>query len=354
MKKHIVKIIILYFIAGILFYGCATTNTQKAIESGKVYVPLAYVCQKYALNWEYDPVTGIVSISNDKKDIKLRRGSRLIIDNGQPQYLDLEVAVSDGILLVPSGFIDKYITGAQETSGRYEKIFEIKYIVIDAGHGGRDPGAIGRDGLREKALTLDIAKRVKDVLDGNGIKVALTREDDTFLSLLERSDIANSEKADFFVSIHSNSSRAKRVSGFEVFYLSESADDSLAELVEEENAQGGAEEQSVAINSNNLNATLRDMAATENRAESVELAQSICQSAQELLPVVNRGAKGANFSVLREAKMPAVLVEVGFISNKNESMRLRDDYYKQMMAEAIAAGILAYKKEFEKTNGKTY
>ena len=228
----------------------------------------------------------------------------------------------------------------------------IRTIVIDPGHGGKDPGAIGVGGVKEKDVVLDIGKQLKKRLERAGLEVSLTRDRDVFLSLKERSLIANNKEADFFISIHANAFQKSRTSGFEVYYLSEAIHDSARAVVAAENAALKFEQSQDF--SKPLKATLWDILYTEHRTESIELAGSICRAVERKgLNRNNRGVKGANFCVLRGARMPAVLVEVGFISNPLDASRLKLRSYRQGLTEAIAEGVLSYKRRYEATNGFT-
>jgi len=202
---------------------------------------------------------------------------------------------------------------------------KIKVIVIDPGHGGKDSGAVRRyrKGLifsykiREKDINLDIAKRVKRYLKNTDTRVILTREKDKFISLKYRVGLAKKYKADIFVSIHANAAWDKKMRGIETYY------------------PGRARNKSVSL-----------------RKESMKLAESIHESLIRHMRARDRGIKNAMFYVLRNAYMPAVLVEVGFISNYYEAKLLRKSSYRKKVAQVIAQGILEYKNEVEKQKGE--
>ncbi|NQT46933.1 MAG: N-acetylmuramoyl-L-alanine amidase [Candidatus Omnitrophica bacterium] len=233
------------------------------------------------------------------------------------------------------------------------KKYTIERVVIDPGHGGKDPGATGRGGLKEKTIVLDIAQRLSRRLEGRGIDITITRNSDTFISLWSRANIANKRDADFFISIHANAARSRRAQGFEVYYLSEATDDSARALAQVENASLEYEDSSVDKYTTDLEATLWDLELTENRVESIELAKIVSNEACDILGCKERGVKSARFYVLKHSRCPAILVEVGFVTNKNEEMKLKDAAYRDKIAEGLAEGILAYRREFERTNGFT-
>lgn len=224
--------------------------------------------------------------------------------------------------------------------------FGIKRVVIDAGHGGKDPGACGRT-LKEKDVVLDIAMRLKAKIEENsGIEVILTRDDDYYVPLPERTALANYKKADLFISIHANAAFSKSATGFEVFHLSAVASDREAEaLAELENkaikldGKEGFKDYTQQI--------LTDMAHQGFLKESIELASVIQKEVVNRLEMKRRGVKSANFYVLKDALMPAVLVETGFISNGYEESRLKDEKFLEGMTTSLCEAILNYKESYE-------
>ena len=215
--------------------------------------------------------------------------------------------------------------------------FGVRRIVIDPGHGGTAPGAIGRSGATEKDLTLDISQRVASNLRASEYDVSLTRSDDSNLDLEDRAAFATDSGADLFVSIHVNSSTNRSLSGFETYYLDLATDPTAAETAARENltARGGV---------GGLNDVLDDIVRNANKRESRDLAKSIqdslvMQMSKEYGDVRDLGVKHAPFVVLVGAEMPAVLVEVSFLSNATEETRLNGDAYRQQVADAIHIGI---------------
>lgn len=228
----------------------------------------------------------------------------------------------------------------------------ITTIAIDPGHGGRDPGAVGRHGLHEKDVTLDIALRLRRLIQERlGIRVVMTRTEDVFVPLEERTAIANRAKADFFISIHVNAAPKSRAQGFEAYYLSREPSDSIARASAiRENLPvdlGGlqAREQEA------LQAILWDMANTLYLRESSELAQMLLEEFDTVLKVDNRGVKSAPFFVLMGAAMPAVLLEVAFISNLAEEKKLQTQAYKNQIAQALFKGVVRFKDRYERRLG---
>jgi len=227
-------------------------------------------------------------------------------------------------------------------------------IVLDAGHGGKDPGAIGRNlGFFEKEYALDITRQVRDLLAARGIRVIMTRDEDVFIPLAGRARIANDASADLFVSIHINASRSPLLRGFECYYLSEATDDVARAIEVFENASLQLEDSAVAERSTGLDKTLWDLTLTENRIESSHLASRICRTVGGSCPLTNRGVKTAQFYVLKHTNMPSVLVEVCYLSNFYNEKQLEDPAFRRTVAGAIADGIVDYTAEYDRMEGYT-
>ena len=214
-------------------------------------------------------------------------------------------------------------------------------IVIDPGHGGHDTGSIGRGGLREKDVALDIAHRLGDLLEERlGADVIYTRTTDEFISLNERPRIANSEEADLFISIHCNSVRNRTARGAETYYLNFTTDSWALNVASRENA---ASSHSI----HELQDLVSKIALKEKIEESKEFATKIQAKLHSGLSkhsesVPDRGVRKAPFVVLIGAKMPAVLAEIGFISNKSDEALMKTDGYRAGVAEYLFDGIASY------------
>ena len=221
----------------------------------------------------------------------------------------------------------------------------IKTIVLDPGHGGEEVGATGHTGLLEKDVALDICRMLKEILTRNlNLRVILTRNSDVYLPLEHRIEKANNQKTDLFVSIHTNASKRREARGAESYFLSYEATDKEAEqLAALENQaffqSSIAEDPEV---DKELKLVLWDMAQAEYLVESSQLAEFIQKELNELLGVKQRGIKQAPFLVLMGAQMPAVLVEVAFITNPYEEKMLRSKAFKLKIAQALYRGIYNY------------
>lgn len=214
----------------------------------------------------------------------------------------------------------------------------VNTVVIDAGHGGHDPGT-SHYGLREKVLALDIAKRLRTHLQQAGLSVVMTRDTDRFIPLSGRPAVANRLDADLFVSVHINANTSGRVSGIEVYYPRQSIVASSAQW------PPSVSQREIGIPSSTIKQILWDLVLSRARVQSRRLASSICHEMRDGLQAPCRAVKPARFVVLREAWMPAVLVEVGYVSNRAEAARLAKAEYRQAAAQFIGEGIVSYIRE---------
>jgi N-acetylmuramoyl-L-alanine amidase len=219
-------------------------------------------------------------------------------------------------------------------------------VVIDPGHGGPDTGANTADGLQEKFLTLAIAQKAEALLEKEGLRVVLTRSTDLQVPLIQRTAIANYNRADLFLSIHLNASPAPSARGTETYYLSRDATDLWAtQLAAKENSAG---QDAAAAPDGGLNLVLWELAQTSVIVESAALAEAVQQEFNTLLGTADRGVRQAPFVVLEGAQMPAILVEVAFLSNGEEAKRLTDPAFQDQVAAALVKSILSFKARYER------
>lgn len=217
-------------------------------------------------------------------------------------------------------------------------------IVIDPGHGGHDPGAIGPNGLFEKDVVLDIALKLKKILIKDGTyEVFLTRETDIFVPLEERTAFANKKNADLFISIHANASFRRQAKGVETYLLNWTDDEEAMRVAARENAISFKKMKEMHKQMDIVQVITSDLLRQNKRDESVKLANYIQRSIIDTLNnSYDLGVKQALFYVLFGAKMPSVLVEVSFISNPEEEGLLSKESYRTQIADAIAKGINTY------------
>ncbi len=217
----------------------------------------------------------------------------------------------------------------------------IKRVVVDPGHGGHDSGAVGYGGMMEKDVVLDVGKKLRKILTEElGVEVIMTRDTDIFIPLEERTAIANTAGADLFLSLHCNASRNKKASGIETFFLNFASDEASMRLAARENA-------TTTKNISDLQAILNDLMLNSKVNESSKLARMVQGSLLDILNdngdrPIDRGVKQAPFYVLIGAQMPSILVEMSFITNKEEARRLAKDKFQKTVAESIAEGVKKY------------
>ncbi|GIX08206.1 MAG: hypothetical protein KatS3mg115_2609 [Candidatus Poribacteria bacterium] len=211
----------------------------------------------------------------------------------------------------------------------------VQTIVLDPGHGGTDPGAAGP--VAEKEITLDIARRLQDLLGRDGYQVRLTREEDRFVPLQERNRMAQQWRADLFLSIHVNWAENAAASGAETWIAAPARDREAAQLAARENQGAGAMHQ--------LPELLGALLSGAKLEESRRLAHAIQSALVQATGARDRGVKEAPFVVLLGLRVPSVLIEVGFLSHAEEGRRLQDPAYRQRIAEGIAEGVRRYLAE---------
>ena len=223
----------------------------------------------------------------------------------------------------------------------------VRRVVVDAGHGGRDPGAMGPGKLKEKDVVLRIAKRLKRILESeDGYEVYLTRSNDRTMSLEERTVTANAKNADLFISVHTNAHRNKKVRGMETYLLNWTDDEQAIKVAARENMISVRRMKQAR---SELGIILASLELQNKRDESLRLAHLVQRSMYGTIDrkynrVNDLGVKQALFYVLFGARMPSVLVEVSFITNAEEAKRLRSSRYLETLAHGIADGIKDYFK----------
>ena len=220
---------------------------------------------------------------------------------------------------------------------------KVRTIAIDAGHGGRDPGALGKNGLKEKTVTLDIAKKLAVLVKERlGCNVVMTRSKDVFIPLEQRPAIARTNGADLFVSIHVNANRKRKVRGIETYIQGLHASD--ADAMATAARENAMTTKKLSELKNELDKILKDLSNANKDEESTQLAHAIQTSLVETTrpvqrKVMNLGVKRAFFYVLLNTDMPSILAEVGFISNPDEEKLLGQDVHRQKIAEALFQGV---------------
>ncbi len=253
----------------------------------------------------------------------------------------------------PSEIVITLRTALNNNANNLKKVKErwmLDTIVLDPGHGGKDPGTSGKYGTKEKDLVLDITKRVGRLLEKNtGIKVVYTRTEDIFIPLWKRTKIANEAGGKLFVSIHINSNPNRKIKGFETYLYSSAYSAEAIEVASRENSVIEFEEKKINYEKLSMERKITaTMASSMFLKESEALAAVIQEELDKRLTIPNRGVKQAGFYVLSGASMPCVLIEGGFVSNPSEEKKLKSPSYRKKIADGIYRAIIKFKSSREK------
>ena len=325
------------FLSFLLFAGgCATAPVK-----GKKENSLKDLCDKNGIEWQWDSVSQVVTLNYQGLQAKAMAGSNLVIINNEQIFLSMPLKRKRDVIFVPPDFEPRVIERLKGLSYDYG-VKKFKLIMIDPGHGGKDPGAIGKSGLQEKEAVLDIAQRLKKLLEAAGVKVMMTRKDDTFISLQERTEIASRSRADLFISIHANASPVRSVHGVEAYCLKDLGTLEKNEAQRRMNHRLMFQNLSMKKGSLSLEDIVADMLYTHKQSVSPSLAVNLVDRVAQRAKTQDRGEKQSRFFVLRNTLIPAVLVEIGFVTNPKEGRLLKTSDYRQKIAEGLANGILGY------------
>lgn len=312
-------------------------------------------------DFAWDPILKNAVISGPGGLLKCHLGSEYVLTGGKVIRLESKTRIFNNQFLIPLSAAP-YLEGLSAPTPAAVPIraatlpadaHRIRRVVIDAGHGGRDYGAISPQGTAEKKIVLDIARAVAKELEKQGIETILTRKRDVFIPLGTRANIANKKDADFFISVHANASRSRSLKGFEVYTLSEATDDAALALERAENASLGFERHFFDRSNTSLKAIVWDLKESENRKDSIRAAEKIVLVVDRSVEISEKRHRSANFYVLRWTECPAVLVETGYLTNRADEKKLKSFTYRQDLAKAIAGGLMGYIKEFNDTDGFT-
>jgi|GEM_PF-778382 N-acetylmuramoyl-L-alanine amidase len=277
------------------------------------------------------------------------------------QYLNVVVAfhVSDAVIVAskrpdsPSGNdLSSRPKQPKKDLVQNAASWKLNTVVIDPGHGGKDPGAIGHGGTYEKTIVLGVAKQLKSLLEKQlKVNVILTRGDDTFIPLGKRSKMAIQQDGKVFISLHCNATKNRNATGVEVYFLSEAKTKSAAQVAQDENA---VLEKYEGVSADSLTKGLDrirySLLSSQFLKESQDLAADIHNAIVGHIPSTTpRGVKQANFYVMRGTmgQMPSVLVELGFVTNRAEEKKLKSSAHQKKLAEALYQGIKTFKQHYE-------
>ncbi|MBR5904262.1 MAG: N-acetylmuramoyl-L-alanine amidase [Alphaproteobacteria bacterium] len=267
-------------------------------------------------------------------------------DNDYRLVLDFTAGSGKGINNVRSETATKTTATASTTSTQPTKTTNTKQhiIVVDAGHGGKDPGCIGKGGTQEKTIVLSVARKLKNKLDLAGYKTFLTRSSDVYLKLAERAEIAEKKHADLFISLHANANPSRDMKGFSIYTLSEKASDEEAQkLAESENAADKIDVNGFEKFSKEIRVALSSLQQHAVAELSEEYANGAAKSFNRASIEQQKGpaVRHAPFAVLRST-VPGALIELGHLSNKNEEKLLKSDAHQNKLVDAIVKSVNDY------------
>ncbi|HEU0015065.1 MAG TPA: N-acetylmuramoyl-L-alanine amidase [Longimicrobium sp.] len=356
-----------------------TTTVAEAAHRGYPALPVSSLA---ALGARLSYGRGEVAASFGGREVRFRVDSPGVLVDGRPRMLAHPVYTQDGIVFVPAEFFATLLAEAAPGAVTVDAAARVvradpsrlaaapvpaitsapapvpaappaaapaptsqpqrRLVVIDAGHGGTDPGAVGPRGTREKDITLQLARRVVALLaDDPTLEVRMTRNRDTLIALRDRGRFANQWRREgqpaLFMSIHCNAHNSRAEMGFETFFLAEARTADARRVQQMEDAAERFEQRPAG--GSPLDFILTDLRQNQYLRESSDWAQMIQDRLREIHPGPNRGVKQAGFAVLVGAFMPAVLVEVGFISNYAEEEMLADPRQQETLARQLAAGV---------------
>lgn len=358
------------------FSGVPLGRMPYITRGDETLVPLALLARKGG--WTVNTENAVYNITANGRTIKIRRGNPFVeVDNNfvqmhfSPEEWDgsLWIATSafgdlfgDAVqkdranssikIQPPAPVIDPVMPTepATEKGGSTAKPpqWTLKNVIIDAGHGGKDPGAKGLYGLDEKTLTLDIAKRLSTLLRERGVNCTMTRDDDSFLELHQRTELANKERGDLLVSIHCNSFKDPNIRGLETYFLKPARSERAVDVALRENAVVGLEgDVSKYQDMTEENYILLSMATAQYMKDSETWAASTLSLLKEKTGIEARQVDQAGFYVLMGASMPAILVECGYLSNPDDAKFLASERGRTKIAEGLAESIAKVKVSLE-------
>jgi len=343
-----IPVLVLFFLCPIL---CPAPCWAELSEpDGQGYKPVAQFAKEFGLSVEFDRLSRSCTLSSDSCAVTFVLGMACALVNDKKIELAAPVSSVEGEIVVPLDAWDMMGEMPARRQGEAPKTLHL-HVVLDPGHGGNDPGAIGPDGVKEKDVNLAVCRRLKGFLEGRGAKVTMTRGGDEFIELEDRAVIASTVGADILVSVHANASPDDGASGFEVFYLPESgktrgiggwwsdrtrADKAVVRFNGAFGLRGISE-----ILGLRERRIICQLLCERHRESSRRLAGEICRQLSRTTDDVNRGAKIKDLHVLRESFVPGVLVEVGFLSNPAWEKRLASVGYQDELVGAIGSAIIA-------------
>lgn len=354
MKK--INIIIVGLLLAMSAGGCKTTKS-----SVKPQVPLLRhegfylrdMVKMYDFDLSWDSLTQTITLRSQDQIFKMMVDCDLFMIGEDTVQLSAPVRMVGSSIIIPRetyDLMEPYISaGATPVPPEQKEVnlsmLPIRAIVIDPGHGGKDPGAIGVTGIFEKRIVLDIAKRLYNILSNKGVVVIMTRTTDDFISLQERTEIASRSTADLFMSIHANASTSASLNGIEIYTLKSLGYFERNEEQRQVNNEELRKHLKIDQGNSNVHEIVEDMLYGYKQGTSQPFAQKTAKLMGKRLKIDRSKTKQARFFVLRNTLVPSILVEVGYLTNAKEEALLKTADYRQMVAEALAESVLDYTKE---------
>jgi len=330
-------------------------NLKTQQVEGVPFVPLIQVCDANGVSYAWDSLTSRVRLYLKGDQLVVTVNEKVIDLNGEIKFLSKPVRMVGGAVMVPQSMLELPWWGMKkkpmlEVVIKKASPYSIDSIILDPGHGGKDRGAVGTTGLKEKELVLAICEELKVALEKRDITVHMTRENDSYVSLSDRAKKANGTDADLFISVHANGHRSRRAHGFEIYYLTDKVNSATRDIEMIENKNGDKRVKGLLPDAYHKNPKLWDAALREHRREAKDLAKEIDKSISGQRMIRNRGVKSARFFVLKWVDKPSILIELGFLTNANEERNLQNATYKKKMVQSLVQGIIRYKKKYDKKN----
>lgn len=366
------------------------TALQGLLVQGKVLLPAEPILDAAGVPYSLDVVSVQLTAGDGRRGAILVSGSELLVWKGTLLRSVPAPILSETGFLIPSDLLVRMVSELGQVPAYYregefglgnregeistditpppaavvpspgepasapEGGYGFKTVVIDPGHGGSDPGTISDTGIKESVIVLDVAMRLRTLLESDATlgveRVILTRDRDVFVPLLERSKTANAAKGDLFISLHCNASMSKHATGIETYFVSQTEDTVALDVESRENAVLDLESEAGVVSSQSgvsVEAILMDLQYMEYVRESQALAATLLRQLGLATSARERGVRQAMFYVLRGAGMPSVLVELGFISTAIEEKDLASQGYRQKLAAGLHQGILNYSNEMK-------
>ena len=319
--------LLFHFLSGI----CIPQNScAKQMEvDGRAFIALATVANQFGMRGAWLNGDEVFRLSSQTTNLDFTKNSRFTKINQMPVYLGFSTVEMEGQLFISLADY-QHVLQPILTPQVFEQGPGIRRVVIDVGHGGKDTGARNDVyGLMEKYLVMDVSVRLKQLLEQSGFQVKLTRNSDVFIPLEERSEIANRYGADFFISLHFNSAASAKPSGFETFALTPQHQPSTQK-------PKPTPEDAERFPGNN------------NDPWNMLAAYHVERALVQGIGGPDRGIKRARFSVLKNLDCPGVLVELGFLSHAKTARKVRSANYRQLLAQSLHQGILAYQARLQR------